>query len=173
MRKELKPEYVEQLTEMLNTKNVIYLADVGELNSTDTSNLRRLCYKREVKLLVVKNALLRIAIQNANIDFSEFNELLKGYSALMFSENSSAPAKVIKEFRKTSKKPILKGAYIEESFYIGDELLDTLCSIKSKDELIADVIALLQSPVKNVISALQSGGNKLSGILKTLSEKSE
>ncbi len=173
MRKELKPEYVEQLTEMLNTKNVIYLADVGELNSTETSNLRRLCFKKEVKLLVVKNALLRIAIKNANIDFSEFNDLLKGYSAIMLSESSSAPAKVIKEFRKTAKKPILKGAYIEESFYIGDELLDTLCSIKSKDELIADVIALLQSPAKNVISALQSGGNKLSGILQTLSEKAE
>jgi large subunit ribosomal protein L10 len=120
---------------------------------------------------VVKNTLLRKAMEQAGKDYAELYETLKGNTSIMFAEAGNGPAKMIKEFRKKSDRPVLKGAFIEEMTYIGDDQLDFLVAIKSKDELVADVIALLQSPAKNVISALQSGGGKLSGILKTLSEK--
>ncbi|MBS9766054.1 MAG: 50S ribosomal protein L10 [Flavobacteriaceae bacterium] len=171
MTREEKAQVIEILTEKLKDSNIFYLADISGLNAEQTSNLRRACFKANVKLEVVKNTLLQKAMDNSEKDLGELSEVLKGNTSLMIAEAGNAPAKVIKEFRKKSDKPILKGAYIEEAVYIGDDQLDTLVSIKSKEELIGDIIGLLQSPAKNVISALQSGGNKLSGILKTLSEK--
>jgi len=171
MTREEKSQVIEALTTQLTEGSIIYLADISGLNALDTSNLRRACFKENVKLAVVKNTLLEKAMQNADKDFGELSTILKGNTSLMFSETGNAPAKVIKEFRKKSDKPVLKGAYVEESVYVGDDQLDTLVNIKSKEELIGDIISLLQSPAKNVISALQSGGNKLSGIIKTLSDK--
>ncbi|MDQ3192106.1 MAG: 50S ribosomal protein L10 [Bacteroidota bacterium] len=173
MKKEEKNIIIESLTEQLNANANFYLTDVSELTVLKTNNLRRSCYGKGVKLLTVKNTLLRKAMENTGRDYSEMFEALKGPTAIMFSEGANVPAKVIKEFRKANAKPILKAAYIEESFYLGDNQLDALVSLKSKNELIADIVALLESPAKNVISALQSSGGKLAGILKTLSEKGE
>ncbi|MCB2220199.1 MAG: 50S ribosomal protein L10 [Bacteroidetes bacterium] len=171
MRKEDKNQLVESLVEKINNAPIIYVADTSELNAEDTSNLRRLCFKQDIKLTMVKNTLLKRAMEKSEKNLNELYSVLKGPSSLMFSEVGNAPAKLIKEFRKTSSKPVLKGAYVEEMTYLGDDQLDLLVNIKSRDELIGDLIALLQSPAKNVISALQSGGQNLTGILKTLSEK--
>jgi len=171
MTREEKSQVIEVLTTQLTEENIIYLADISGLNALDTFNLRKACFKANVKLAVVKNTLLEKAMEKADKDFGDLPNILKGNTSLMLSETGNAPAKVIKEFRKKSNKPLLKGAYVEEAIYVGDDQLDTLVNIKSKEELVGDVISLLQSPAKNVISALQSGGNKLSGILKTLSEK--
>ena len=171
MRKEDKKQLIDSLTQQLNDNNNFYITDVSELNAEHTSNLRRLCFKHEIKMQVVKNTLLKKAMENAEKNYDELYETLRGNTSIMFAEAGNGPAKMIKEFRKKSERPILKGAFIEEMIYLGDDQLSFLISIKSKDELVADVIALLQSPAKNVISALQSGGGKLSGILKTLSEK--
>jgi large subunit ribosomal protein L10 len=173
MKKEQKNQIVEELANQLNNNNNIYIADISELNAEDTSALRRLCYKREVTLTVVKNTLLKKAMEETDKDLEGLYDILKGPTSIMFAETGNGPAKLIKEFRKTSKKPLLKGAYIEEMIYVGDEQLDFLVAIKSREELIGDIVGLLQSPVRNVMSALQSGGNILSGIVKTLSEKSE
>ena len=171
MRKEDKKQLINSLSQQLDENNNFYLTDVSELNALDTSNLRRLCFKYGVKMQVVKNTLLKKAMETVDRNFEELYETLKGNTSIMFAEAGNVPAKMIKEFRKKSDRPLLKGAFIEEMTYLGDDQLDFLIAVKSKDELIADVMALLQSPAKNVISALQSGGNKLSGILKTLSEK--
>ncbi len=171
MRKEDKKQLIDSLSQQLDKNNNFYLTDVSELNAQDTSDLRRLCFKYGIKMQVVKNTLLRKAMENAGKDYAELYETLKGNTSIMFAEAGNVPAKMIKEFRKKSERPLLKGAFIEEMTYLGDEQLSFLITIKSKDELIADVIALLQSPAKNVVSALQSGGGILSGILKTLSEK--
>lgn len=171
MRKEEKKELIDTLTQQLTENNNFYITDISYLNAEDTSMLRRLSFKNGIRLVMVKNTLLKKAMENVDKDFSELYSTLVGNTAIMFSEAANAPAKMIKEYRKKHNKPIIKGAFIEESTYIGDDQLDFLVSIKSKDELIAEVIALLQSPVKNVVSALQSGGGILSGILKTLSEK--
>ncbi len=171
MTREEKSQVIKDLTGKLSDNNIIYLADISSLNATDTSNLRRACFKANVNLAVVKNTLLAKAMEKSDKDFGDLPSILKGNTSMMVSETGNAPAKVIKEFRKKSKKPILKGAYIEQAIYVGDDQLDTLVNIKSKEELIGDVISILQSPAKNVISALQSGGGKLAGILKTLSEK--
>ncbi len=171
MRKEEKKKLIDTLTQQLTENNNFYITDIAALNAEDTSDLRRLSFKNGIQLVMVKNTLLKKAMENVDKDFSELYSTLVGNTAIMFSEAGNAPAKMIKEFRKKKEKPIVKGAYIEEMSYLGDEQLDFLVSIKSKDELIADVIALLQSPVKNVVSALQSGGNTLTGILKTLAEK--
>ena len=171
MTREEKSQVIEDLTGKLADNNIIYLADISSLNATDTSNLRRACFKANVNLSVVKNTLLAKAMEKSDKDFGDLPETLKGNTSMMFSEVGNAPAKVIKEFRKKSKKPILKGAYVEAAIFVGDDQLDALVNIKSKEELIGDVITILQSPAKNVISALQSGGGKLAGILKTLSEK--
>ncbi|MBR5784903.1 MAG: 50S ribosomal protein L10 [Bacteroidales bacterium] len=173
MRKELKAQLIDSLYEQVSSYPHLYIADIGGLDSVQTSKLRRLAFRREVKLVVVKNTLLIKALERTGIDYSELYPVIKGETAIMLSNSNNAPAKLIKEFRATAPKPILKGAYVEEAFYVGDENLETLVNIKSKNELIADVVALLQSPIKNVVSALQSGGNTLSGVLKTLSEKSE
>ena len=171
MTKEEKAKAIATLTDALEDAKTLYLADIGGLDAVQTTALRRACFKADIQLTVVKNTLLAKAMEASEKDFGDLIGILKGNTSLMFSEAGNAPAKLIKEFRKKSDKPILKGAYIEESVYIGDDLIDTLVQIKSKEELIADVIALLQSPAKNVVSALQSGGGKLSGILKTLSER--
>ncbi len=171
MTREEKSQVINELTGKLTDNNIIYLADISGLNASETSNLRRACFKANVNLAVVKNTLLAKAMEKADKDFGDLPSTLKGNTSLMIADTGNAPAKVIKEFRKRAKKPILKGAYIEEAVYVGDDQLDTLVSIKSKEELIGDIITILQSPAKNVISALQSGGGKLSGILKTLSEK--
>ena len=173
MKKEEKNIIIESLTEQLNTNANFYLTDVSELTVGKTNSLRRSCFNKGVKLLTVKNTLLRKAMENTGRDYSGMYEALKGPTAIMFSEAANVPAKVIKDFRKTNEKPILKGAFIEEAFYIGDNQLDKLVNLKSKNELIADIIAMLESPAKNVISALQSSGGKLAGIIKTLSEKGE
>ncbi len=173
MRKEQKAQLIDSLYEQVSSYPHLYIADIGGLDSVQTSKLRRLAFRREVKLVVVKNTLLIKALERTGIDYSELYPVIKGETAIMLSNSNNAPAKLIKEFRASAVKPILKGAYVEEAFYVGDENLETLVNIKSKNELIADVVALLQSPIKNVVSALQSGGNTLSGVLKTLSEKPE
>jgi large subunit ribosomal protein L10 len=171
MTREEKSEVIKDLTAQLAENETIYLADISGLDAGSTSNLRRACFKAGVKLAVVKNTLLKKAMDNSEKDFGELPEVLKGNTSLMISEASNAPAKVIKAFRKKSEKPLLKGAFIEESIYIGDDQLNTLVDIKSKDELIGEIIGLLQSPAKNVISALKSGGGTIAGIVKTLSER--
>jgi len=171
MTREEKSQVIQDLTATLADTNTIYLADISGLDALTTSNLRRACFKANVKLAVVKNTLLSKAMEASDKEFGELQDILKGNTSLMIAEAGNAPAKVIKEFRKKSDKPLLKGAYVEEAVYVGDDQLDALVNIKSKEELIGDIISLLQSPAKNVVSALQSGGGKISGILKTLSEK--
>ena len=171
MTREEKSQIIKDLTGRLTENSIIYLADISGLDASQTSNLRRACFKANVNLAVVKNSLLAKAMEKSDKEFGDLPDTLKGNTSIMISETGNAPAKVIKEFRKKSDKPILQGAYIEEAIYIGDDQLNSLVSIKSKEELIGDIITILQSPAKNVISALQSGGNKLSGILTTLSEK--
>ena len=171
MTREEKSLVIEQLTAQLADNSTIYLADISGLDAAATSNLRRACFKAGVKLNVVKNTLLAKAMEASDKDFGNLKEVLKGNTSLMFSEVGNTPAKLIKTFRKKSEKPVLKGAYIEEAIYIGDDQIDVLESIKSKEELIGEVITILQSPAKNVISALQSGGSNISGILKSLSER--
>jgi large subunit ribosomal protein L10 len=171
MTREEKSRVIEDLTAQLAENNTIYLADISGLNAGNTSNLRRACFKANVKLAVVKNTLLAKAMESSDKDFGDLPSTLKGNTSIMFSDTGNAPAKVIKEFRKKSDKPLLKGAFVEEAIYVGDDYLDTLVNIKSKEEVIGDIIGLLQSPAKNVVSALKSGGGKIAGILKTLSEK--
>jgi len=171
MTREEKSQVIEALTTKLTEGKVIYFADISGLNALQTSNLRRACFKANIKLAVVKNTLLGKAMDKSDKDFGDLQSILKGNTSLMISESSNAPAKLIKEFRKKTLIPLLKGAYVEEATYIGDNQLEALVNIKSKEQVIGDIIGLLQSPAKNVISALQSGGNKLSGILTTLSEK--
>ncbi|MDR5590909.1 50S ribosomal protein L10 [Christiangramia sp. SM2212] len=171
MTREEKSKVIEDLTAQLADTQTIYLADISGLDAGSTSNLRRACFKANVKLSVVKNTLLAKAMEAAEKDFGELPTVLKGNTSIMLSETGNAPAKVIKEFRKKSEKPLLKGAFVEEAIYVGDDYLETLVNIKSKEEVIGDIVGLLQSPAKNVVSALKSGGGKLAGILKTLSEK--
>ena len=171
MTREEKSQVIETLTAQLSDNANIYLADISGLDAGNTSNLRRACFKAGVQLAVVKNTLLKKAMESSDKDFGELKDILKGNTSLMFSETGNAPAKVIKEFRKKSDKPLLKGAYIQESIYVGDNQLDSLVELKSKDELIGEIIGLLQSPAKNVVSALKSSGGKLAGIVKTLSER--
>ncbi|MCD4680693.1 MAG: 50S ribosomal protein L10 [Bacteroidales bacterium] len=173
MRKEEKNQLIDSLSAKLSDSSNVYLTDISNLNVETTHELRTLCFKRDIKLMVVKNTLLKKAMEKSNKEMEPLYEILKGPTSLMFSETGNVPAKIIKEFREKYDRPILKGAYVEESIYIGDDQLDILFNIKSKNELIGDVIALLQSPAKNVISALQSSGNIISGVLKTLSEKPE
>jgi len=171
MTRKEKSNVIQDLTTQLGDTATIYLADISGLDATATSALRRACFKADVKLAVVKNTLLEKAMEASDKEFGELPEVLKGNTSLMFSKVANAPAKVIKNFRKKSDKPLLKGAFIEEAIYIGDDQLDTLVSIKSKEEMIGEIIGLLQSPAKNVISGLKSGGGKLAGIIKTLSER--
>ena len=171
MTREEKSQVIEDLTAELASNANIYLADISGLNALTTSELRRACFKANIKLAVVKNTLLEKAMEASERDFGNLPTVLKGNTSVMYSETGNAPAKLIKTFRKKSEKPLLKGAFIEECVYIGDNQLDMLVDIKSKEELLGEIIGLLQSPAKNVISALKSSGGKLAGILKTLSEK--
>ena len=171
MTKEQKVQEIQDLTERLSSVKNLYLTDIAGLDAVQTSALRRACFNSNIKLSVVKNTLLAKAMEASDKDFGNLKEVLKGNTSLMFSDVGNTPAKLIKNFRKKSEKPLLKGAYIEEAIYIGDDQIDVLESIKSKEELIGEVITLLKSPAKNVISALQSGRSNISGILKTLSER--
>jgi len=171
MTREEKSQVIEELTLQLADNANIYLADISGLNAGSTSDLRRICFKSNVKLAVIKNTLLAKAMEASDKDFGDLPKVLKGNTSVMYSETGNAPAKIIKAFRKKSDRPLLKGAFIEQAIYIGDEQLDALVDIKSKEEMIGEIIGLLQSPAKNVVSALKSSGGKLAGILKTLSEK--
>jgi large subunit ribosomal protein L10 len=173
MKKEEKNQLIDSMVEKLDEAEIIYLTDIADLNVETTGKLRRLCFKRNVQLQMIKNTLLRKAMEKSGKDFEAFYSILTGSTSVMISDVAKDPAVLIQEFRKTHPKPVLKGAWVEETAYIGDDQLVALVNIKSKDEMIADVIALLQSPAKNVISALQSGGTNLSGIVKTLSERPE
>lgn len=172
MTREEKNQQIDILAEQIKENPNFYIADISGLNADDTSKLRRLAFKKEIGISVIKNTLLRKAMDRIEeVDYSELYDVLKGNSSLFFSPVGNAPAKLIKEFRKKSERPVLKAAFVEETAYVGDDQLDALSNIKSKDELLADVIALLQSPAKNVVSALNSGGNNLTGILKALEER--
>ena len=170
MRKEDKSTVIEQIAATVKEYNHFYLVDLTAMNAEKTSNLRKACFKADIELMVVKNTLLQKALESFEEDFSPLNDSLKGSTAVMFCNVANAPAKLIKDIAKDGI-PGLKAAYAEESFYIGAQQLDALVSIKSKNEVIADVIALLQSPAKNIISALQSGGNTIHGVLQTLGER--
>lgn len=171
MKSSEKQVIINNLQEQIDSYNHFYLTDISGLNAEDTSNLRRLCFKQEVKLVVVKNTLLRKALEGSGKDAEELYDALKGNTSVMFTENSNVPAKLIKDFSKKHKKPVLKAAYVEESVYVGADQLDVLVAVKSKNELIADVVALLQSPMQTVLGQLQSGGNIIHGVLDTLKEK--
>lgn len=172
MKKEDKAIIIEQLGEKLNEYAHFYLVDVTGMNAEATSNLRRKCFASDIKMVVVKNTLLHKAFEAAEVDYSPLYGSLKGTTAVFFTQVANAPAKLIKETSKDGI-PGLKAAYAEEEFYVGAQNLDTLCSIKSKNEVIADVVALLQSPAKNVISALSGAGQTIHGVLKTLGERPE
>ncbi len=172
MRREQKQQIIEELTQKLDQYPHIYLADTLGLNAQDTQDLRAACFKNNIKLIVVKNTLLSKAIDKSEKDLNELKDVLKQPTALMLSEVGNAPAKLIKTFRKKGlEKPLLKAAYVEESVYIGDDKLEALAALKSKEELIADVIMLLKSPINTVLSQLNSGKHILAGITKTLSER--
>lgn len=172
MTKSEKNQVIDELAETLSAANVIYLADTSELDAEATSNLRRTCHKKEIKLNVVKNTLLKKALERVeDKDFSDLIGVLSGPTSLMLSETGNLPAKLIKEFRKKHERPILKAAYVEEMCFVGDDQLDALTEIKSREELIGEVITLLQSPVRNVLAQLESGKNTLAGLVKTLEQR--
>ena len=171
MRRTEKESIIDNLTEQINNASHFYLTDISELNAADTSNLRRKCFEKEVELVVVKNTLLKKALDKSEGNFEDLYDILKNSTSIMFCETGNVPAKLIKDFRITHERPVLKAAFVEASIYLGDEQLEALASLKSKDELIGDVLALLQSPINNLLSALHSGGNNLAGALKTLAEK--
>jgi len=171
MKRDDKNAIIGQLTETINNSKHFYIADIGGLDAGETSDLRRACFKDEIGLMVVKNTLLRKALENADGNFDDIYDILVGPTSVLFSETGNKPAQLIKAFLKTHKKPLLKGAYVEESIYLGENQLDALAALKSKEELIGELIALLQSPITNVMSSLESGKNILTGVVKTLSEK--
>ncbi|MEI6816253.1 MAG: 50S ribosomal protein L10 [Bacteroidota bacterium] len=171
MKKEEKNKIIDGLVEQFKVTNHFYVTDISDLDVETTNNLRRLCYNKNVKLQVAKNTFIQKALERTEGDFAQIFDVLKGSSAIMFCETANVPAKLIKEFRKKNPKPILKGAFVESSIFIGDSQVDSLSKLKSKNELIGDIIMILQSPAKNVLGALQSGGNTIAGVVKTLSER--
>lgn len=172
MKKEDKALVIEKISKTLAEYSCVYLTQTAGLNAEKTSELRRACFKGDVKMLCVKNTLLKKAFEASGTDYSGLYDVLHGETTLLLSNTGNAPAKLIKDFRKKDETlPALKGAYVEETVYLGEDQLETLAHIKSKNEFIADVVALLQSPAKTVISALQSGANTLHGVLETLSNK--
>ena len=172
MNKNEKQLMIDDLSKRLDDNNVIYITDISDLDAVATSALRRQCFAKNIKLSVVKNTLLKKAMENVQgKDFTELYDVLPGPTAIMLSDTGNLPAKLIKDFRKKNDKPVLKGAFVEESVYVGDEQLNSLVDIKSKDELLGEIVGLLQSPAKNVISALTSGKSTIAGLVKTLSEK--
>ena len=171
MKKELKDTIIAELGQKLKEYPHFYLVDVTGLNAEKTSDFRRQCFKSEIKMVVVKNTLLHKAMEESEIDFSELYGSLKGSTAVLFAHTANVPAKLLKEYTKEGI-PALKAAYAEEGFF-GANQLEELVAIKSKNEVIADIVALIQSPAKNVVSALQSGANTIHGVLKTLGERPE
>ncbi len=172
MKKEDKGRIIQEIAETIKAYNGFYLVETAGLNAEKTSELRCACFNADIKLMVVKNTLLHKALESLDGDYSELYPALKESTSLMCTNVGNAPAKLLKDFvKKGDTLPLLKGAYVEETVYLGADQLDALAAIKSKNELIADVVALLQSPAKNVVSALQSAGGKLHGILETLSQK--
>lgn len=174
MKKEDKAVIIKNIADTINQYSGFYLVETAGLDAEKTQALRAACFKADIKLLVVKNSLLHKALESLDGDYSELYGALKGSTSLMCTNVGNAPAKLLKDFvKKGDTLPVLKGAYVEETVYLGADQIDALANIKSKNELIADVVALLQSPAKNVVSALQSGAGKLHGILETLSKKED
>ncbi len=171
MKQEQKAQIIEEIAQDLANYSHVYVTDISGFTVSTVNQLRRLCFKRDVKLKVVKNTLLKRAMDQSEADYSELYPVLNGATSIMLCNTGNVPARLIKEFRAKFDKPLVKAAFIEETAYIGDDQLEALCNIKSREELIGDIVALLQSPAKNVVSALQSGGGKLAGIVKTLSER--
>ena len=171
MNKEEKHELVASLAEQMKEYGNFYITDTSDLTVAKINNIRRQCFESDITMQVAKNSLIKKAMDVVGGDFSQMHDVLKGSSSILFSKSSTAPAKLIKKLRKKGEKPILKAAYIDASIFIGDNQLDTLINLKSKEQLIGEIIGLLQSPAKNVISALQSGGNILAGLVKTLQER--
>lgn len=176
MRKEDKSALISTLKEVISSYNHFYVTDASGLNAEQTFNLRKKCFQADIKLMVVKNTLFKKALEEMGGDYSPLNDTLKGSTAIMFCNNGNAPANLIKEMQKdksTNGKPELKAAYVQECFYVGADQLETLAALKSKEQLLGEIIGMLQSPMQNVISALQSGGNTIHGVLKTLGERAE
>ena len=171
MTKEEKHKEIKILTKDITDAPNFYLADIAGLDSKSTLDLRRACFKSNIRISVVKNTLLKKAMEDSEKEFGDLKSMLKGNTSVLFSDKGNTPAKLIREFRKKLDKPILKGAFIEESIYIGDDKIDILADLKSKDELIGEIMSLLMSPINNVVLSLKSGSNKISGIIKKLSEK--
>lgn len=171
MNKEEKYEVVNALTEQIKEYGNFYITDTSNLSVAKVNSIRRKCFENDIKIQVAKNSLIKKAVEAIGGDFTPMYDSLNGSSSVMFSKSTTAPAKLIKELRRTGDKPLLKVAYIDASFFIGDNQLDTLVNLKSKEQLVGEIIGLLQSPAKNVISALQSGGNILAGLVKTLQER--
>src|SRR5690606_2522971 len=174
MTKQEKAKMIDDLTAVLEESNIVYLTDIAGLNASNTTELRRACFKSDISLRVVKNTLLKKAMERVEAkDFAGLYDSLKGNTAIMISDKGNAPARVIETFRKKSDKPILKAAWVDQAVFVGDDQLQALSNLKSKEELVGEIIGLLQSPLKTVVSQLQSGGQKVAGIVKTLSERSE
>lgn len=171
MRREEKHEVVSALTEQMKEYGNFYITDTSNLTVAKINNIRRKCFENKIGIQVVKNTLIKKALEQLDGDVTPLFDVLKGSSSVMFSTTGNAPAKLIKQLRKEGDKPVLKAAYIDQAVFIGDNQLETLVNLKSREELIGDIVGLLQSPAKNVISALSSGGNKLAGIVKTLQER--
>ena len=171
MKREEKQVIIDNLTEQIKAYKHIYISDISELDAAATQDLRKACFNAGIKLIQVKNTLLRVALDGLDTDYQEIYTVLKGSSAVMLSETGNAPAKLIKEFRKNHDKPVLKAAFVEECAYVGENQLDALVSIKSKEELLGDIVLLLQSPMQKLISALESGKNTIGGVLKTLEDR--
>lgn len=171
MTRDEKIKVIDNLAQSISESKHFYLTDISELNAEQTNQLRRKCFEKDIRLVVVKNTLLKKALEKVDGEYIELFDIIKNSTSIMFAETGNAPAKLIKELRKIMDRPLLKAAFVEASLYIGDDQLDLLSSLKSKEELLGDIILILQSPAKNVISLLQSGGSQLTGILKSLSEK--
>ncbi|MFM1894144.1 MAG: 50S ribosomal protein L10 [Flavobacteriales bacterium] len=172
MNREEKAQYIDDLAAELSATNILYLTDTAELTVETVNNLRRRCFQTNISLKVVKNSLLKKAMDRVEgKNYGELRDLLKGSTSIMISQEANAPARLIQEFRKKNDKPILKGAYIEEAIFVGDNQLIALETMKSKEELIGEIVGLLQSPIKNVVSGLKGSGGKIAGILKTLEQR--
>ncbi|HWZ35999.1 MAG TPA: 50S ribosomal protein L10 [Mucilaginibacter sp.] len=171
MNKEEKYDLVLALTEQIKEYGNFYITDTSDLTVAKINDIRRKCFESDIKIQVAKNSLIKKAMEAAGGEFTEIYDVLKGSSSILFSKSATAPAKLIKELRRTGEKPVLKAAYIDSATFIGDNQLDALTKLKSKEQLIGEIIGLLQSPAKNVVSALQSGGNTLAGLVKTLQER--
>ena len=171
MTKEEKLNEIKTLSKDLSETPNFYLADIAGLDSKSTLDLRRACFKSNIRISVVKNTLLKKAMEDSGKEFGDLKTTLKGNTSVMFSEKGNIPAKLIKDFRKKFDKPILKGAFVEESIYIGDDKIDALADLKSKDELIGEILSILSSPINNILLSLKSGSNKIAGLIKKLSEK--